>query len=152
MKKDILEKAVANFLSTPPVIHRTLRQRIIKTTSDNAFERILTSIHSEIIWLLDEEGPLSIGEIGDQLMIAKAQMTQLVEKLFEIGIVERRAVKGDRRKIEIALTDDGKKFLKEHKKNIGKWFTDAMSGLTDRDLEGLTEALSTVKEILSRLK
>jgi DNA-binding MarR family transcriptional regulator len=152
MKKDVLEKATTNFLSIPPIIHRTLRQKIIKRASGDVFEKLITSIHSEIIWLLDEEGPLSIGEISDKLMIAKAQMTQLIEKLVKLDIVERRAVRGDRRKIEIAFTDTGKAFIKEHKKNVDRWFMDSMSDLTDRDVESLARALSTVKNMLAKLK
>lgn len=152
MKKDILEKAVANFLSIPPIIHRTLRQKIARSTTGDVFEKIITSIHSEIIWYLDEEGPKNIGEIGDQLMIAKAQMTQLIEKLVELDIVERRPVKGDRRKIEIAFTDTGKTFIKQHKKNVDKWFMDSMSDLTENDLKSLVDALAKVRSILAKLK
>jgi len=152
MKKDVLEKATTNFLSIPPIIHRTLRQKVVRTTSGDVFEKLITSIHSEIIWMLDEEGPLSIGEISDQLMIAKAQMTQLIEKLVKLDIVERRPIKGDRRKIEIAFTDTGKTFIKEHKKNIDRWFMDSMSDIADEDLKSLADALSTVKNILAKLK
>jgi DNA-binding MarR family transcriptional regulator len=152
MKKDVLEKAAFNYLSIPPVIHRTMRHKIVKTTPDNLFEKLISSVHSEIIWLLDEEGPLSIGEISDQLMIAKAQMTQLIEKLVKIGIVERRPVKGDRRKIEIAFTDVGNSFIKEHRKNVEKWFVDCLSDLSDDDLKRLVDALAVVKNVISKLK
>jgi DNA-binding MarR family transcriptional regulator len=152
MKKDVLEKAALNYLSIPPVIHRTMRHKIVRTTPDNLFEKLITSIHSEIIWLLDEEGPLSVGEISDQLIIAKAQMTQLIEKLVKIGIVERRPVKGDRRKIEIAFTDVGNAFIKEHKKNVEKWFLDCLSDLSNDDLKRLIGALAVVKNIVAKLK
>jgi len=152
MKKDILEKTVTNFLSIPPIIHRTLRQKIARSTTGDVFEKIIKSIHSEIIFFLEEEGPKSIGEIGDQLMIAKAQMTQLIEKLVELKIVERRPVKGDRRKIEIALSNTGKAFLKGHRKNVDKWFMESMSDLTDKDLNALIEALAEVRSILAKLK
>jgi DNA-binding MarR family transcriptional regulator len=152
MKKEVLEKATANFLSFPPIIHRTLRQKIEKRAPGDVFERLITSIHSEIIWLLNEEGPLSIGEISDKLKIAKAQMTQLIEKLVKLDIVERRPVKGDRRKIEIAFTDTGRTFIKEHQKNVDKWFIDSMSNLTEKDLLSLSAALATVKNILTKLK
>jgi DNA-binding MarR family transcriptional regulator len=151
MKKDILEKAVADFLSIPPVLHRTLRQKITKTTA-GYIDNIITSIHGEIIRLLDEEGPLSIGEIGDMLMIAKAQMTQLIDKLVELNIVERRAVKGDRRKIQIALTDTGKEFLLQHKKKVDELIMDTISHLDDKDLKSLSESLKVVRDVLSRLK
>ncbi len=152
MKKDVLEKATTNFLSIPPIIHRTLRQKIVKRTSGDVFEKLITSIHSEIIWLLEEDGPLSIGEISDKLRIAKAQMTQLIEKLVKLDIVERRPVKGDRRKIEIAFTETGRTFIKEHKKDVDRWFTESMSDLTDSEQAALAEALATVRNVLTKLK
>jgi DNA-binding MarR family transcriptional regulator len=150
MTKQILKSAVADLLSLPPVLHRTMRQTILKTTL--GYTDKITSIHGEIIRLLEEDGPLSIGEIGDRLMIAKAQMTQLIDKLVEPNFVERRAVKGDRRKIEIALTDNGKEFSAEHKKRIDKRIMDSMSRLDDKDLASLSEALIIVKDVLSKLK
>lgn len=150
MTKQMLKSAVAGLLSLPPVLHRTMRQTILKTTLGYADK--ITSIHGEIIRLLEEEGPLSIGEIGDRLMIAKAQMTQLIDKLVEPNFVERRAVKGDRRKIEIALTDNGKEFSLEHKKRVDKRVMDSMSRLDDKDLASLSEALIIVKDVLSKLK
>lgn len=151
MSKQMLKSAVTDLLSIPPVLHRTFRQKVmIKTFGD--FSEKITSIHNEIIRLLEEEGSLSIGEIGDQLMIAKAQMTQLIDKLVELNIVERRPVKGDRRKIEIALTDTGKVLLSEHRRNIDKSVMDLMSVLTEKDLKSLSDALVVVKDILSRLK
>lgn len=151
MTRQMLKSAVSDLLSIPPVLHRTFRQKVLIKTFGDIYEKI-TSIHSEIIRLLEEEGPLSIGRIGDNLMIAKAQMTQLIDKLVELDIVERRAVKGDRRKIEIALTDDGKRLLEEHRKNIDNSVMNLMSSLTEKDLKSLSDALIIVKDVLSRLK
>ena len=150
MNKQIVNDAVADLLDLPPVLHRTMRQKIFKTTFGDA-DRI-TSIHGEIIRLLEEEGPLRMGQIGETLMIAKAQMTQLIDKLVELNIVERNAVKGDRRKIEIAFTDKGREYLKELKENINKTLLEAMSHLDDKDLESLSVALTTVSAFLSKLK
>jgi len=151
MTKDILEKAVADLLSISPVIHRTTRQKIVRTTFGDIYSSF-TPIHGEIIKLLEEEGPLSIGEIGDKLMIAKAQMTQLIDKLVVLNIVERRSVKGDRRKIEIALTSQGIAVLKEHKKSMDKCVMETMLPLTEKDLKSLSESLTKVKDILLKLK
>jgi DNA-binding MarR family transcriptional regulator len=151
MKKEILVKATANLLSLPPIINRTMRHKIVKTTATDVFERF-TPIHTEIIWLIHDEGPFTISEVGNILMIAKAEMTQLVDKLVGLDVIERRAVKGDRRKIEIALTKNGKKALRVHRKNVRKWFMDAMSVLSDKDLRSLVKALTNVKNILSKLQ
>ena len=151
MTKQMLKSAVSDLLSIPPVLHRTFRQKVMIKTFGDISEKI-TSIHNEIIRLVEEEGPLSIGEIGDRLMIAKAQMTQLIDKLVELDIVERRPVKGDRRKIEIALTDTGKGLMEEHRKNIDKSVMNLMASLTEKDLKSLSDALVVVKDVLTRLK
>ena len=152
MTKQLLRSAVADLLSIPPVLHRTLRQKVMKTTSGDIYYEKITFIHGEIIRLLEEEGPMTIGEIGDQLMIAKAQMTQLTDKLVDLNVVERRAVKGDRRKIEIALTNTGKDLLRQHRKNFDKSVIETMSILSDKDLKSLSDSLTVVKDVLSRLK
>jgi len=151
MARQILKSAVKDLLSIPPVLHRTLRQKVIIKSFGDISGKI-TSIHNEIIRLLEEMGPTSIGEIGDQLMIAKAQMTQLIEKLVELNVVERRPVKGDRRKIEIALTDTGKGLMQEHRRNIDKSVMDLMSALPEKDLKSLSDALVIVKDVLNKLK
>jgi DNA-binding MarR family transcriptional regulator len=61
-------------------------------------------------------------------------------------------VKGDRRKIEIALTDTGKALMSEHRKNIDRSVMDLMSSLTEKDLKSLSDALVVVKDVLSKLK
>jgi len=151
MTNQLLKGAVSDLLSIPPVLHRTFRQKVMIKTFGDIYEKI-TSIHGEIIRLLEEEGPLSIGRIGDRLMIAKAQMTQLIDKLVELEIVERRPVKGDRRKIEIALTDTGKGLMEEHRKNIDQSVRNLMSSLTEKDLKSLSDALVVVKDVLAMLK
>ena len=151
MARQILKNAVSDLLSIPPILHRTFRHKVSIKTFGDIYGKI-TSIHHEIMMLLLEEGPLSMGEICDQLMISKAQMTQLVNKLVELKIVERMTVDGDRRKILIRVSDTGKALLKEHWKNLDKSVMNFMSGLTEKDLKAFSDALFVVKDILSRLK
>jgi DNA-binding MarR family transcriptional regulator len=151
MAKQILKNAVSDLLSIPPVLNRTFRNRVSVNTFGDIYGKI-TSLHHEIIILLLEEGPLSMGEICDQLMISKAQMTQLIDKLVELEIVERKTVDGDRRKIQISVSETGKDLLEKHWKNLDNSVMNFMSGLTEKDLKALSDALVVVREILSRLK
>jgi|WetSurMetagenome_2_1015567.scaffolds.fasta_scaffold73007_3 DNA-binding MarR family transcriptional regulator len=151
MARQILKDAVSDLLSIPPILNRTFRHKVSIKTFGDIYGKI-TSLHHEIIILLLEEGPLSMGEICDQLMISKAQMTQLITKLVELNIVERRTVDGDRRKIQIELSETGKRLLMEHWKNLDNSVMNFMSGLTEKDLKALSDALFIVKDILSRLK
>ena len=62
--------------------------------------------------LLKENGTLHITEIGERLQLARAQMTHLIDKLVELGMVERQADSADRRVTNIVLTDKGSDFLR----------------------------------------
>jgi DNA-binding MarR family transcriptional regulator len=151
MARQILKDAVTDLLSIPPILNRTFRHKVSIKAFGDIYGKI-TSLHHEIIILLLEEGPLSMGEICDQLMISKAQMTQLINKLVDLEIVERKTVDGDRRKILIAVSESGKRLLKEHWVNLDHSVMDFMSGLTEKDLKAFSDALFIVKDILSRLK
>lgn len=150
MRKKILEKAAIDLLSITPLIHRSTRRKLIRSTFGDMHIAI-TPHHLEIIRLLEEEGTLYIGEIGERLQISKAQMTQLIDKLVDLNIVERKAAKSDRRVINIALTDYGMAILEEHKNNIKTGVRETMSCLTNEDLECLSDSLRKVQEILSKL-
>lgn len=75
-----------------------------------------------LAWLLlvEQLDNPSISELGDGLNVSKSQMTARVDKLVEAGLIERVPDKGDRRKIWIVLTPEGKDFIKNSQKQLKK--------------------------------
>jgi MarR family transcriptional regulator, organic hydroperoxide resistance regulator len=59
-----------------------------------------------ILGLLDEPRPM--GELARQMHCDNSNITGLIDRLSERGLVERRAVEGDRRVKLVALTDEGR--------------------------------------------
>ena len=149
-RADILERVAYDLLSIPPLIFRGTRRKLIKTTLSDINVSI-TPHHFEIIRLLEEEGTLHISEIGENLQIAKAQMTQLIDKLEDLDLINKEIDSADRRIINITLSDYGKTILKEHKNSLMTAVRDSMSHLTDEDLEGLSDSLRKLREILYKL-
>jgi DNA-binding MarR family transcriptional regulator len=149
-RTDILERVALDLLSIPPLIFRGARRKLIKTTLSDMKVGI-TPHHFEIIHLLDEEGTLHIAEIGENLQIAKAQMTQLIDKLEDLDLINKEIDTADRRIINITLSDYGKTILKEHKNSLMIAVRDSMSHLTDEDLEGLSDSLRKLREILYKM-
>ena len=98
MRDDILNKITADLLSVPPLIFRGVRRKLLKMALDNTKVDI-SPPHFEIMKLLDETGTLHVAEIGEKLLIARAQMTHLIDKLVDLGIVERQMDTADRRMI-----------------------------------------------------
>ena len=59
-----------------------------------------------VLGLLDE--PRTMGELAQDMHCDNSNITGIVDRLTERGLVERRAVEGDRRVKLVALTDEGR--------------------------------------------
>ena len=151
MRSDTLERVTVDLVSIPPLTFRGIRRKLIKTTLAD-IDMDITPHHFEVMRLLEEEGTLHVSEIGERLQIAKAQMTQLIDKLVDLHIVERRVDTADRRIFNITLTAHGRKVMEEHKNNIVSAVRETMSCLTDKDLEDLSDSLRKLRTILLKLQ
>ena len=150
MRSDILEKVALDLISLPPLFFRVTRRKLIKIVlSDIPVE--ITPLHFEIMRLLKEEGVLHAAEIGKKLQIARAQMTQLIDKLVDLDMVEREVGTADRRTMNIKLTGNGKMVLEERRNYMMSAVRETVSDLTDKDLTDLMDSLGKLRTILSKL-
>jgi len=151
MRSEILESITEDLLSIPPLIFRGIRRKLLKTALANS-DVDITPLQFEIMKLLEEVGTLHIAEIGEKLQIARPQMTHLIDKLEDLGMVERQIGTADRRTINIVLTGQGKNTLKEHGSRIRNAIREALSCLTDEELEDLSDSLRKTRDVLSKLQ
>lgn len=150
MKKDMLDIVIGELLAVPPMIHRGINRKVIRAAFAKVGEDISVP-HFEIMKLLDEAGTQHIAEIGEKLLIPKSQMTPLIDKLVGLDVVERQAGEGDRRIINIAITDKGRAVLKENYRVLRVNFRAKLSHLSDGELKELVISLRTLRDILSRI-
>lgn len=146
-----LEKVSIDLLSIPPLISRQIRRKVTKTTFGD-LKGGITLHQFEIIRLLEQEGSLHIAEIGDGLHIARAQMTQLIDRLVRLKLVERETDLTDRRTTTVTLSSYGRAVWKEHKSGVMHAVQEAVSQLPDDDLRTLSDTLEKLQDILSRLR
>ena len=151
MRIDILSDIAVDLLSVPPLIFRIIRKKLINVTLAD-IEVDIKFPHFEIMMVLKEEGTLHPAEIGEKLLIAKAQMTHLIDKLVELGMVEREMDPADRRTLNIALTGKGKKFLENHENNILNAVREYISCLGDDEIAALSHSLRTLRDMLIKLQ
>jgi DNA-binding MarR family transcriptional regulator len=150
MKKSALDGIVADLLSITPLVRRSIQRKLVRT----AFAQIEEDIslpHLEIMKALQEEGTRHIAEIGERLQIPKPQMTRLIDRLEDLGIVARRADNTDRRVINIALTDKGRRIIEELDRVIVGSIKVKLASLTEAELRELSMALKKLGDILSKL-
>jgi DNA-binding MarR family transcriptional regulator len=150
MRAEILEKVTEDLLTIPPMTFRGIRRKLVKTALENGHFEI-TPMHVEIIRLLEEEGTLHAAEIGKRLQIAKAQMTQLIDKLVSMDIVARSVDPADRRTTNISLTGHGRETIAAHKSAVMNAVRERLSALGDAELEELSAALRKIRDLMDKL-
>ena len=150
-REDILEKVATDLLSIPSLLFRGIRSKLIKMTLATTDGHI-TPLNYEVMSLLEETGTLHIAEIGEELHVARAQLTHLIDKLVDLNMVERKTGKADRRTTNITLTEHGKAFLGGRKTRLAGIVMEAMSGLTDEELEDLANTLQKLRSMLSKFQ
>lgn len=151
MRNDILGKLALDLLSIPPLIFRLIRRKLVMTTLAD-IDVDIKLLHFEIMRVLKEEGTLHPAKIGERLLITKAQMTYLVDKLVEWDFVKRDMDASDRRTINITLTDKGTEVLDEQDNLVINAVRENMSALTEDELEALCGSLRNLRDILFKLQ
>ncbi len=90
--------------------------------------------------------------IGKQLFIAKQNMTKLIDRLMNDGLVDRKNDAADRRIINIIITEKGREFLKEKKQGLKRIVGENISKLSDADIESLDSFLRVIRTIVLKLE
>jgi DNA-binding MarR family transcriptional regulator len=151
MRGEIIEKVAADLLSVPPLIFRLIRRKLVMATlADTDVD--IKLLHFEIMKVLKEEGTGHPAEIGERLLVAKAQMTHLIDKLVDLGFVKRETDASDRRTFNITLTEKGNKVMDEQDNLVINAVRDNMVDLTDAELEALSSSLRNLRDILFKLQ
>ena len=142
--EDTRDRAADALLALIPLYYKTvIRQRPSITGIQVA------QLHTLIVLAKDKAMPMS--EIGNRLYISRPYMTRLADLMINDGLVERRRDPSDRRVINLAITEKGKKYLRQSITWYRKDLRENLSGLTDEDIEKLSIAMEEAFRILSKL-
>ncbi|XWN33684.1 MAG: MarR family transcriptional regulator [Devosia sp.] len=90
--------------------------------------------------------PLSLGEISRRLMVTNGNVTGLVERLVEDGLVERRSSDSDKRSTMAALTQEGRHFFDKVAQKHSEWVAELFGDLSPSDRAHLSILLRMAKE------
>lgn len=91
---------------------------------------------------------LKMSEISTMLRVSNGNITGIVDKLTDEGLVLREAVPGDRRAQLIRLTKKGLSVFNEHAAHHETWIDELLSGLNADDVEGMILRLDHLTEKL----
>lgn len=138
---------VDNLYSIYPILHRNL----VKTSCE-CMNIKLSGPQYLVLLVLYKKGTQSVTEIARKIDRSKPQMTVLIDKLIEHGLVIRNTCEKDRRIIFIQLTEKGNKFVESYNLQAKENLKSKLKNLSNDDLLNLSSALNVVKNITQKLK
>ena len=104
----------------------------------------------KLLFYLVHNGPLPISKIAKELCISKPNMTPVIDKLVEDGLVTRDYNPTDRRVILIQATPKAIEVLKEGKEYIKEVIKEKLSPLSDEDISNLSSSLDTLLTVIKK--
>src|SRR5262245_59164977 len=88
---------------------------------------------------------MTLGELSQRMMVSNGNVTGLVERLVEQGLIQRRPSPKDRRAQIVSLTAEGRKVFRAMARENGDWIGEIFAELSGDDIEALMRLLAKTK-------
>jgi DNA-binding MarR family transcriptional regulator len=106
-----------------------------------------------LVHLEEAEHGMRMNELASRILASKSGLTRVIDRMEEVGLVERRRPAQDRRVVEIVMTPSGQKALTNarsvHRRGINEHFA---QHLKERDFAALSRALEKVRDHVRPLR
>jgi DNA-binding MarR family transcriptional regulator len=88
---------------------------------------------------------MTLGELSQRMMVSNGNVTGLVDRMVEQGLVSRRPSPKDRRAQLVSLTGQGRRFFATMARANGDWIGEMFANLSADDIETLMRLLAKTK-------
>lgn len=144
--KEIFRNISENIFQVSPLLKKRLSRM---STFQSKYG--LPMSHFQVLALLEERESMSISEISDFFDIAKPNITPLVDRLVNAGLVDRVRSTTDRRVVNVVIQKEGRKRLREIRSSLIGGIENWSSILSMDDFRELNASLESVVRLLDKL-
>jgi MarR family 2-MHQ and catechol resistance regulon transcriptional repressor len=128
----------------------------IKKKASDFFQKFgLTDVQFNVLMLLvyqsQPDGGLSQAQLSDMMLVNRANITSLIDRMEKAQLVVRTSADADRRSNIVRLTDKGKKLFNKVEPLYQKQVRQLMSILSPEEQAKIISILEKIREGLSRL-
>ena len=114
-------------------------------------EKGLPLSHYQLLSLLNERGSMSVSDLSDYFSIAKPNITPMIDRLVNDGLVERIRSETDRRIVNISILPAGQERLSQIHDMLNEQIAGWHNRLSDRDMARLAQSMEDFCTILKKL-
>ncbi len=129
-------------------IHQTAGRIFARMLRERGLE--INPAQGRVLFVLWQEGPITINELARRVSLGKSTLTNTIDGLEAGGLVVRRPVPGDRRKILVQPTPANEALHRLYEQ-VSQEMTDVFyQGFSPREVATLEAALERILENLAR--
>ena len=108
----------------------------------------VTSRQVTLLWLIRNNPGMSLRELAAEERISAPALSGHVDRLEKAGLLERVRDENDRRRVGLALTDEGERLLRRVRARRTTWLADRLRGLDDDELAAIEAAIEPLGKLL----
>jgi DNA-binding MarR family transcriptional regulator len=94
----------------------------------------------------------AVSDIGTALGVTNAAASQMVDRLVQLGLIDRREDKLDRRVKHVELTEKGRQLIQQTMDVRRRWMEELTTHLTSEQQDAIVTALSLLTEAARHLE
>jgi DNA-binding MarR family transcriptional regulator len=133
--------AVANQLR--PVLLRLARELRKETETLGVTARQVT-----LLWLIRTNPGLSLRELAAEEGISAPALSGYVDRLERAGLIQRVRDPDDRRRVGLALTDEGSRLLRRVRARRTSWLAERLRDLDPDEMAAVEAAIDPLMRLL----
>jgi DNA-binding MarR family transcriptional regulator len=108
----------------------------------------ITSRQATLLWLVKRSPGLSLAELAAEEGISAPAMSGHVDRLERAGLIERVRSTDDRRRVGLALTDDGARMSRRIRARRTTWLAGRLGALEPSELEAVEAAIEPLAKLM----
>jgi len=143
--RDVYHEAVLNIVRTANVLSQ--KGAVLFRQYD------LTEAQFNVLFALKyKDSKWTQSDLGKRLVVTRASVTSVLDKLQDKGLIERIAVPGNRRIYHVELTDEGREAIDKVEPAYRKDVHGVLSDLDDDRCRALIQTLEQIRERVAALE
>lgn len=108
----------------------------------------ITGGQASLLWAIRTKPRIGVRELAAAEGVSPPAMTAYVDRLESAGLVARRRSDRDRRRVELALTDEGVRVLRSARSRRTAWLAARLQRLEPEELEAVEAALPALRKLI----
>jgi DNA-binding MarR family transcriptional regulator len=142
-----LEECAREVLEVAPSIMRNIREEMRR----HRVEGLSVPQFRTLLFIQRHPGtPLS--DVADHLGLRLPSTSKLIDLLVGRNMISRLSSSGDRRKIELSLTERGESILEAARAGTLNYMAEQLSTLTDHEMENVIAAMQALRPIFTSVE